>query len=109
MRIKEIIKAKGLTINELATKLDVSRQALSKQIQGRMLVETADKIASALGVPTWQLFVDPEDIYNKVSPREPNFTALVKNGNEQYSASSLDELEELVKKLRSKRIGINKK
>lgn len=100
MRIKEIIKAKGLTINELADKLDVSRQALSKQIQGRMLVETADKIASALEVPTWQLFVDPEDVYCEVAPREPDFIALIKQGGELYSASSIDEAIGILEKLK---------
>lgn len=100
MRIKEIIKAKGLTINELATKLDVSRQALSKQIQGRMLVETADKIASALGVPTWQLFVDPEDIYCEAAPKDPVFIALIKSGKETYSASSIDEAMGILERLK---------
>lgn len=62
MRIKEILKAKGMTINELATKLNISRQALSKQIQGKMLVETAQKIATALDVPIWQLFASEEEV-----------------------------------------------
>jgi transcriptional regulator with XRE-family HTH domain len=61
-RIKEILKDKGITMNELADKLGVSRQALSRQVQGKMLVETAEKIASALDVPMWQLFADPIEV-----------------------------------------------
>ena len=62
IRIKEILKEKGITVNQLADMLDISRQALSKQIQGKMLVETAERIASALNVPMWQLFASPHDI-----------------------------------------------
>lgn len=58
MRIKEILKEKNMTVQGLAEKIGVSRQALSKQINGRLLVETAQKIADALDVPLWQLFTD---------------------------------------------------
>lgn len=64
-RIKEILKEKGLTVNQLADMLEISRQALSKQIQGKMLVETAQRIAEALGVPMWQLFASPEEVRPK--------------------------------------------
>ena len=56
MRIKEILKEKNITVQELADKMGVSRQALSKQIGGKLLVETAQKIADALGVPIAELF-----------------------------------------------------
>ena len=61
-RIKEILKEKGLTLNELAEMLNISRQALSKQAKGIMLVETAEKIAAALDVPLWQLFASPSEV-----------------------------------------------
>lgn len=61
-RIKEILKEKGLTVNQLADILEISRQALSKQIQGKMLVETAQRIAEALDVPMWQLFASPVEV-----------------------------------------------
>ena len=61
-RIKEILKEKKLTLNELADRLGVSRQALSKQVKGIMLVETAEKIAAMLDVPLWQLFASPDEV-----------------------------------------------
>ena len=67
MRIKEILKEKGMTVQELADKLNISRQALSKQIQGKLLVETAQTIADALDVPVWQLFADPLEVLSKDS------------------------------------------
>lgn len=62
LRIKEILKQKGLTIQDLANILGISRQALGKQIQGKMLLETAERIATALNVPMWQLFAAPEEV-----------------------------------------------
>ena len=64
-RIKEILKEKDITVNQLSEMLGVSRQALSKQIQGKMLVETAEKIAEALGVEMWELFASKSDIIKK--------------------------------------------
>ena len=66
-RIKEILKERGMTVNQLADMLSTSRQALSKQIQGKMLVETAQRIADTLGVPLWELFVSKDEII-KSSP-----------------------------------------
>lgn len=60
--IKDILRDKGLTVNELAIKLGISRQALSKQIQGKMLVETAERIAIALEVPLWRLFAASQSL-----------------------------------------------
>ena len=61
-RIKEILKEKDITVNQLSEMLGVSRQALSKQIQGKMLVETAEKISEALGVEMWELFASREEV-----------------------------------------------
>jgi len=73
-RIKEILKEQGLTVAELAEKLSVSRQALSKQIQGKMLVETAERIANVLEVPMWQLFASPEEVQQRKGEDEAVIT-----------------------------------
>lgn len=62
MRIKEILKEKNMTVQELADKMNVSRQALSRQINGKLLVETAQNIADALDVPLWKLFKDDTEV-----------------------------------------------
>ena len=67
MRIKEILKEKGMTLQELADKMDVSRQALSRQVGGKLLVEKAEEIACMLDVPVWQLFVSPEEVQKENS------------------------------------------
>lgn len=62
MRIKEILKEKGITLSQLADTMGVSRQALSRQVAGKLLVEKAEEIANALDVPIWQLFASSEEI-----------------------------------------------
>jgi len=56
MRIKEILKEKGMTQQELADKMGKSRQALDRQLKGKLLVDTAQDIADALGVSITELF-----------------------------------------------------
>lgn len=62
MRIKEILKEKGITLSQLADTMGVSRQALSRQVAGKLLVEKAEEIATALDVPIWQLFASSEEV-----------------------------------------------
>ena len=57
MRIKQAIKESGISVGDLAQKLGVSRQTISRQINGaNITVETVQKIADALGLPVGQLF-----------------------------------------------------
>ena len=57
MRIKQAIKESGSSVGELAQKLGVSRQTISRQINGaNITVETVQKIADAIGLPVGQLF-----------------------------------------------------
>lgn len=61
LRIKEIIKAKGITAKELAAKIGISEGALSKSLSGNPTLERIEQIASALGVPVSDLFAAPKE------------------------------------------------
>lgn len=61
-RIKDILKEKGITQQELADNLGVSRSAIVKMLAGNPSQETLEKIASALNVPMWQLFAAPDEV-----------------------------------------------
>lgn len=60
LRIKEVIKEKGMTITELADKMGINRVNLSNMVNGNPTVETLNKIADALCVPVTELFVQPK-------------------------------------------------
>lgn len=61
MRIKEIIKSKGMTSKDLAAKLNLSEGALSQSLNGNPTLERLTQIASALGVPVAELFESPAE------------------------------------------------
>ena len=58
LRIKEICKDRGLAINELADKVEMSRVSISNMIAGRQSppLSTLEKIADVLGVEVVDLF-----------------------------------------------------
>lgn len=69
LRIKEVIKDKGLSVQELAEKMGISRVGLSQHINGNPSVEVLDRIASALDVPVTELFEQPKsDTANLACP-----------------------------------------
>lgn len=84
-----------MTLQELADKMDVSRQALSRQVAGKLLVEKAEEIACMLDVPMWQLFVSPEEVAGS-----GEFVAFIKDGRETYHANNLSELEKIVQEIK---------
>lgn len=63
LRIKEICKEKGVTIGEVAEKMQVARESLSRAINGNPTLDTLEKIATALGVPVPSLFNVESELY----------------------------------------------
>jgi transcriptional regulator with XRE-family HTH domain len=61
LRIKEVIKEKGMTITELADVMGINRVNLSNMVNGNPTFETLNKIADALGVPVTELFERPKN------------------------------------------------
>ena len=56
MRIREVIKEKGLKASELASKIGMTESGLNQHINGNPSVKTLEKIANALEVPITELF-----------------------------------------------------
>lgn len=66
MRIKELLKEKGLTQQELADMVGVSYQSMKQTLNApSVTTSTLEKIATALNVPMWQLFASPEEVQPK--------------------------------------------
>lgn len=63
MRIKDVLKEKGITQQMLADKMNVSLSAVKQMVSANSLTTTTlEKIATALEIPIWQLFVSPSDV-----------------------------------------------
>lgn len=63
-RIRELIKEKGFTQQEFADKLGIARESLAR-ILNSPSYPSLEKIATALGVPLWQLFASPHEVSPK--------------------------------------------
>lgn len=62
VRIKEVRKEKGITQQQLADRLHVSRQAISKFENGdSVTVNTLSKVAEALDCPVMLLLIDEKE------------------------------------------------
>lgn len=98
MDIKEKLKGTGWTISSLAARMKnkqggygISQQSMSQIINGNPTVSKLQEIADIIGIPLSELVSDN---------RSTDFTALIKQGNNLFSASSIEELEALIQKLK---------
>lgn len=62
IRIKELIKQKGTTMAEVAKALGVSAPAFTTMCKGNINLNSIERIAAALGVEPFELFVTREEI-----------------------------------------------
>ena len=59
LRVKEILKEKGIMQKELAVSIGVAEISLSRSINGNPSLDTLNRIAEALQVPISELFEQP--------------------------------------------------
>lgn len=92
IRIKEICKEKGVTLEDLAKRLGILRTSLSQALsRNSFSTDKLSDIATALNVPMWQLFASPEEVAGN-----GEFVAFIKDGREIYHVNSWQELEKLI-------------
>ena len=69
LRIKEVIKERGTTVQDLAERMRITRVGLSQHINGNPSVEVLERIASAIGCPVTELFEQPnKDVLSLTCP-----------------------------------------
>lgn len=68
IRIKEVIKEKGFTVQAVADKMNINRVTLTNHINGNPSVKILQKIASALEVNITDLFEKPEQTSEFICP-----------------------------------------
>ena len=59
LRIKEAIKAHGLSVEQVAKRMGILPSALSQSIKGNPTVEKLEKIAAAIGCTPSELLANP--------------------------------------------------
>ena len=92
LRIKEILKSKGITSKEFAAQIGKAPQYVSNIINGGKgaSMATLSEIADALGVEMGDLFTSSQ---NK---NENDFVALIRFNGNLYQASSIQELDKVI-------------
>lgn len=89
IRVKEICKEQGITIGELADRMQMVRESLSRAINGNPTLETLEKIANALDVPVTELFDKSSD----------EVVGAVRIGKNTHVINSKDDIKKLAEKL----------
>lgn len=96
IRIKDVCKEKGITLEELAKKLGILRTSLSQALsRNNFSTDRLNEIATALDVPIWQLFASPED----VAGSGEELTASISYRGVFFNTHSKEELKQYVEKL----------
>ncbi len=96
LRIKEVCKEKGITLEDLAKRLGILRTSLSQALsRNSFSTDRLNDIATALDVPTWQLFASPADVSGNM-----DFLAIVRCNGELKEVTSVGELENIVLELK---------
>lgn len=96
MRIKDVLKEKGMTYQILADAMEVSLQSVKRMLNAESITTaTAERIAKAVGVPVWELFVKREEVIGE------DLIALVSHKGNYYKAETISELENIVESIKS--------
>lgn len=100
IRLKEILHEKGITSVSLANMVGLSKNTISNLVNNKTMpsIGTLNDIATALNVPVWQLLVSPAEITG-----ESELTALIHYKRSFYKASTIDELDEIVEKIKKEK------
>lgn len=93
LRIKQLVKEKGMTMAEVAKKLGVNPVNLSSAINGNPTLSTLSKIAEVLNVEVADLF----ERENKTS-----VNGFVKMDDTVYEVSSVADLENILSRVKAK-------
>ena len=98
MRFKDVLNKYGVTQQDLADRMGMNRVSVSRLLSEKndLRISTIEKIANAIGCPVAELF-DKQNKEDAIS----DFIALIKQGDELYSASSIAEARALIDKLES--------
>lgn len=90
MRIKDVCKEKGITVSQLAEKMGIKQESLSRAINGNPTLETLEKIANALEVDITELFT---------SSPSGGIIGVIRIGKTNYNINSVPDLSNLLDRI----------
>ena len=96
-RIEEILKERGLTKKAFGDLMGTSKQNVNALLKNPTL-NKLETIANVLDIPLWQLFATSAEV--NCDTDTSAFIALIKQGGELYSASSIKEAMGILEKLK---------
>ena len=82
-RVKELCHQRGIQLKDLAQKMGIAPESLSRAINGNPQLSTISSIAANLGIPISELFVVKEQI---------PLNAIIVCKDKTYTAQTLSEL-----------------
>ena len=91
LRIKEILKEKGMKMKEIADKMDIAPETLSLTLQNNPQYKTLKVIANILEVSMRDLFKDVNAVENK------DMRGCIFYNNKMFTFNSREELVEYLK------------
>ncbi|KXT43051.1 helix-turn-helix domain-containing protein, partial [Bacteroides intestinalis] len=83
-------KEKGITVSQLAEKMGIKQESLSRAINGNPTLETLEKIANALGVDISELFAPSSS---------GGIIGVIRIGDTNYNINSVPDLSNLLNKI----------
>lgn len=86
LRVKEILKERGLTQKQLADMIDIAEISLSRSINGNPTLDTLQKIASALDVDIIELFTHTTNSTN----------GYIEHNGEIHKINSIEDIKKLL-------------
>ena len=92
LRVKEIAKQKGLQLKDVAEKMNITRESLTRAISGNPQLSTLQNIAQALDVEVTELFP---------APNPNNVMGYLEYNGEIIKINNNKELFELAEKIRA--------
>ena len=97
-RSEEILKERGLTKKAFGDLMGTSKQNVNALLKNPTL-NKLETIANVLDIPLWQLLATSAEV--NCDTDASAFIALIKQGGELYSASSIEEARRILDKLES--------
>ncbi|MBR1786824.1 MAG: helix-turn-helix transcriptional regulator [Paludibacteraceae bacterium] len=93
LRVKELLKERGITMQDLAQKIGGNREVISRALSGNPTYSVLANIAAALEVPISELFVTPK-------PQQHTINGVISCDEQTYIIKDLSDIEAAIEDIK---------